>query len=95
MNWLHFHAIESVHAGAHLSRRASVGPGPPSGAGGATDRLLIEDRGDVLLVRPLPADPIAAARGSLPLPEGLTSERLRALAREEEQAAEAEGGAST
>lgn len=60
-----------------------------------TDRLLIEDRGDVLLVRPLPADPIAAARGSLPLPEGFTSERLRALAREEEQAAEAGGGTST
>lgn len=57
----------------------------------ATDRLLIEDRGDAMLVRPLPADPVAAARGSLPLPQGLTSERLRTLAREEEQAAEVAG----
>jgi hypothetical protein len=29
----------------------------------ATDRVLLEDRGDVILVRPVPADPIGAARG--------------------------------
>lgn len=51
----------------------------------ATDNVLIEDRGgDELVLRPLPADPIAAAIGSVPLPGGMTSERLRAEARKEE-----------
>ena len=30
-----------------------------------TNRVLVEDRGDELVFRPLPLDPIAAARGSL------------------------------
>jgi len=48
----------------------------------ATDNILIEDSGgDELVLRPLPADPIDAAIGSLPLPAGLTAERLRARAR--------------
>ena len=52
----------------------------------ATDNILLEDSGgDELVLRPLPADPVDAAIGSLPLPAGLTSERLRARARAEEQ----------
>jgi bifunctional DNA-binding transcriptional regulator/antitoxin component of YhaV-PrlF toxin-antitoxin module len=52
----------------------------------ATDNVLIEDSGgDELVLRPLPADPIDAAIGSLPLPAGLTAERLRARARTEER----------
>jgi len=52
----------------------------------ATDNVLLEDSGgDELVLRPLPADPISAAIGSLPLPSGLTSERLRARARAEER----------
>ena len=55
----------------------------------ATDRVIIEDSGDALVLRPVPADPIGAAIGSLRLPEGLTSDDLRARARaEEEDAAE-------
>jgi bifunctional DNA-binding transcriptional regulator/antitoxin component of YhaV-PrlF toxin-antitoxin module len=30
-----------------------------------TNRVLVEDRGDELIFRPLPLDPIGAARGSL------------------------------
>src|SRR5947208_10615488 len=50
----------------------------------ATDRVIIEDTGDSLVVRPMPPDPIAAAIGSLRLPERMTSDDLRARARTEE-----------
>jgi len=50
-------------------------------------RVLIEDRGEALVIRPLPEDPIAAARGSLRA-RGMTAERARALARQETQSAE-------
>jgi bifunctional DNA-binding transcriptional regulator/antitoxin component of YhaV-PrlF toxin-antitoxin module len=53
-----------------------------------TDRIAVEDRGDSLVVRPLPADPVAALIGSLPSRSGLTGEQMRRLARQEEQAAE-------
>lgn len=51
-----------------------------------TDRVVVVDRGDHLVVRPAPADPIAAAKGSLPLSGGLSSEELRARARGEDEA---------
>lgn len=50
----------------------------------ATTRVRIEDEGDAVVVRPLPEDPIAAARGSFSLPSGVTLDQLRAEAREEE-----------
>jgi bifunctional DNA-binding transcriptional regulator/antitoxin component of YhaV-PrlF toxin-antitoxin module len=58
----------------------------------ATDRVLIEDRGGAVIVRPIPADPIGAARGSLRPAEGMTSDRLRQLARDEEARIAAERG---
>lgn len=54
-----------------------------------TDRVWIEDTGDALIVRPLPADPIGAARGSLRLSKSLTSDKLREIARGEEEQVEA------
>jgi bifunctional DNA-binding transcriptional regulator/antitoxin component of YhaV-PrlF toxin-antitoxin module len=53
----------------------------------ATDAVIVDDLGDHLVVRPLPADPIAAARGSL---KGLLppTERLRTQARADEEQAE-------
>jgi bifunctional DNA-binding transcriptional regulator/antitoxin component of YhaV-PrlF toxin-antitoxin module len=52
-----------------------------------TNVVVIEDRGDVVIVRPLPGDPIAAARGAL---KGrLGSEGLRDRARKDEADAEA------
>jgi AbrB family looped-hinge helix DNA binding protein len=54
-----------------------------------TDRLVLEDRGDDVVIRPLPADPISAARGSLKVEGGLTSEEMRRLAREEDAHIEA------
>jgi bifunctional DNA-binding transcriptional regulator/antitoxin component of YhaV-PrlF toxin-antitoxin module len=56
----------------------------------ATDRVLLEDRGDVILVRPVPADPIAAVRGRFRGLGGPSSDEMRALAREEDAQVEAE-----
>jgi len=48
-----------------------------------TREILVEDRGDSLIVRPLPADPVGAALGSLQRGP-LTTDELRRRAREEE-----------
>jgi bifunctional DNA-binding transcriptional regulator/antitoxin component of YhaV-PrlF toxin-antitoxin module len=52
-----------------------------------TNAVVVEDFGDRVVVRPLPDDPIAAARGALRdrLP---SSAKLRARAREDEAAAQ-------
>lgn len=55
----------------------------------ATSRVQIEDEGDSLVVRPWPEDPVAAARGSFTLPPGMTLEKLRAEARQEEARSDA------
>jgi hypothetical protein len=47
----------------------------------------VEDNGDHLVVRPVPDDPVAAARGALKGRIG-PSEKLRARARADERAAE-------
>jgi bifunctional DNA-binding transcriptional regulator/antitoxin component of YhaV-PrlF toxin-antitoxin module len=55
-----------------------------------TDRILVEDLGDALVVRPLPDDPIAAARGSLKPDAGenaISSDEARRRTRAEEAAA--------
>jgi bifunctional DNA-binding transcriptional regulator/antitoxin component of YhaV-PrlF toxin-antitoxin module len=52
-----------------------------------TEQVAIEDRGDHLVVKPLPDDPIAAARGALKGRIGPTDE-LRRKARLDERAAE-------
>lgn len=49
--------------------------------------MAVEDRGDHVVVRPLPDDPIAAARGALKGKIGSTA-ALRAKARKDEAAAE-------
>ncbi len=49
-----------------------------------TRRLQVEDRGDELVIRPAPDDPIAAARGIFKGRSRYTSEELRRMAREEE-----------
>ena len=55
-----------------------------------TNRVLVEDRGDELVFRPLPDDPIAAARGSLRTLDGggvtVSSDRARQQTRIEEAA---------
>ena len=52
-----------------------------------TTRVLLDDRGDALIVRPLPVDPIGAVRGSL---RGgtITTDEVRASLRQEEAEAE-------
>jgi hypothetical protein len=49
--------------------------------------VVVEDLGDRVVVRPLPDDPIAAARGALAGRLGATG-KLRAIARSDEAAAE-------
>ena len=51
-----------------------------------TTRVLVDDRGDALVLRPLPDDPIAAARGALkePASGSKTSDDARRQLREEE-----------
>jgi len=49
-----------------------------------TRRLQVEDRGDELVIRPAPEDPIAAARGALKGRIRYTSAELRRMEREEE-----------
>lgn len=53
-----------------------------------TTRVQLEDRGDHLVLRPAPADPILALRGAFADPSKPSSSELRKRAREEEQAAE-------
>ena len=51
----------------------------------ATSTVVLEDEGDHLVVRPVPDDPIAAARGAFAgRGRGLTSKRLKELARNDE-----------
>jgi AbrB family looped-hinge helix DNA binding protein len=52
-----------------------------------TSTVVVEDLGDHVVVRPLPDDPIAAARGALKGQVGSTSQ-LRARARKDEAAAQ-------
>ena len=51
-------------------------------------RVLIDDRGDALVIRPIPADPIRAAMGSLAPGSRSSSEDARRRARREEAEAE-------
>lgn len=52
-----------------------------------TTRVSVEDRGDSLVLRPIPEDPIGAAMGSLAGP-GPTTDEMRRTYREEEVEAE-------
>lgn len=53
----------------------------------ATDSLVVEDLGDRVVLRPIPADPVAAAKGAFPTKGSV--ERDRDRIRREEREAEA------
>ncbi len=53
-----------------------------------TRALLLVDRGDEIVFRPAPEDPIAAARGALKGRLRHTSDDLRKIVREEDREAE-------
>ena len=53
-----------------------------------TRDVVIEDQGSTLLIRPIPADPIGAAVGSL-AGRGPNSDELRSIVRDEETAIDA------
>ncbi len=48
-----------------------------------TRRVIVEDHGDALVLRPLPVDPIGAAVGSLAGPGPTTDEMRAALRRDD------------
>lgn len=50
--------------------------------------VVADDRGDHLILRPAPEDPIEAARGAFKNPSGPTVDEMRKEAREEEWEAE-------
>jgi len=57
-----------------------------------TSTVVLEDGGDHLVVRPVPDDAIAAARGAFAgRGQGLTSRQLKELAREDDLRAEGGG----
>ena len=56
-----------------------------------TQRVSVEDQGNALVIRPIPADPIGAAIGSLS-GRAPTSDEMRAELREAEAAADARKG---
>jgi bifunctional DNA-binding transcriptional regulator/antitoxin component of YhaV-PrlF toxin-antitoxin module len=77
---------------ARISRGGQISIPAPVRRRWGTDRVLIDDRGDALVVRPLPDDPIAAVRGMFRPMHGErrpSSDELRREAREEEAEAEA------
>jgi len=53
-----------------------------------TRRVVIEDEGNRLVLRPLPDDPIASARGALRGEITVPTEKLREIARQDERIAE-------
>lgn len=53
-----------------------------------TSTLTLEDRGDSLVLKPAPDDPIAAAAGALAQYGPIDLAELRAIAREDERIAE-------
>ncbi|MFA7265705.1 MAG: AbrB/MazE/SpoVT family DNA-binding domain-containing protein [Candidatus Nanopelagicales bacterium] len=55
-----------------------------------TKSVVMVDKGDYIIVRPLPADIAAALEGSLPPANGLTTAQLRKAARESEGSGRAE-----
>jgi len=50
--------------------------------------VTVEDRGDHLVLRPIPADPVKAAMGSIKPSPGVTGDDLIRQFREEEEAIE-------
>ena len=67
-------------ASPDFSRWADLHPGRRARRRWNTDRVLVDDRGDEVVIRPLANDPIAAARGSLKaraIDEGLSSADAR------------------
>jgi bifunctional DNA-binding transcriptional regulator/antitoxin component of YhaV-PrlF toxin-antitoxin module len=58
-----------------------------------TSRVLIEDRGNAIVIRPIPDDPIGAAIGSL-RGRSPNTDDVRAILRDEESAIDVQGGRS-
>lgn len=75
-------------ATAHITRGGQISIPAAIRKRWATSRLALEDKGDEIVLRPLPADPIDAAFGSIKLPPGITVEGMRTQFREEEAEAE-------
>jgi bifunctional DNA-binding transcriptional regulator/antitoxin component of YhaV-PrlF toxin-antitoxin module len=56
-----------------------------------TSHVVLEDQGTAVVIRPIPADPIGAAMGSL-RGRGPSTDKLRRLVRDEETATDVDRG---
>ncbi len=70
-----------------ISRGGQISLPAPIRRRWATATIVLEDLGDRVVIRPLPSDPIAAAKGALPA-KTHTAERDRRRVRREERSAE-------
>jgi bifunctional DNA-binding transcriptional regulator/antitoxin component of YhaV-PrlF toxin-antitoxin module len=73
---------------AKITRGGQISIPSPIRRRWGTSMLALEDLGDRIVLTPTPDDPIAAARGALAGELSMSSERLRAAAREAEAASE-------
>lgn len=69
---------------AHVTRGGQVSIPAPIRHRWDTDTLLLEDRGDEVVLRPVPRDPLGAAIGALRLPRGLTTDSMRERSRRDD-----------
>ena len=69
---------------AHISKGGQVTVPAEVRKRWGTTRVVVEDLGDALVLRPIPADPIGAAAGSLAGP-GPTADEMREQGRREEE----------
>jgi bifunctional DNA-binding transcriptional regulator/antitoxin component of YhaV-PrlF toxin-antitoxin module len=83
--------MEAVHA--KVTRNGQVSLPAELRHRWETGSVLVIDRGDYAIVRPVPADPLAALRGAHAGP-GPTVEQARATERASEQQRERQGRAS-
>ena len=68
---------------ATISRGGQISIPAPIRKRWGTSRVIVDDEGDQIVLRPIPDDPIGAAMGSLAGP-GPSSEELRRMFRDEE-----------
>ena len=92
LNCRYHHRMKTLH----ISRGGQISLPSDIRHRWGSSELLLEDHGDAVILRPMPADPIAAARGALgpprvPLDEAREQERLKDAEREEQRVNTADG----
>ncbi len=71
---------------ASISKGGQISLPAPIRKRWGTTAVVLEDLGDRIVIRPIPADPIAAAKGTLRAPRRTAEADRRRLRRDEEAA---------